>query len=383
MASPDGGPARAAAIRTFLIADIRGYTRFTAQHGDEVASRLATKFAEIALDGVEAWGGKLVELRGDEALGVFDSPRQALRAAVDLGSAFADETATEPALPLAVGIGLDIGEAVPVGDGYRGAALNLAARLCSVAGPGEVLASEGLIRLVGPVEGLAYATLEPTTFKGYDEPIAAVRVEGSGTALGPSARGSAPGSAPTSSPPPLAPELDPIVPLAGREPELRWLGWHWRRARHGHGRTLVLSGPPGIGKTRLAAELATIAHDGGATVAYRQAPRETVPPDVEALAQLPEPALVVIDDLDAAATTLAPDLERLAPAMADRAGLLLVTHRREAPSTVLALAERVAPSEQRRALGPLEPAAVREIAALYAGGAVDDLPLEELVAAIA
>ena len=93
MASLPGGSTRASAIRTFLIADVRGYTRFTAQHGDEAASRLATRFAEIAGEGVEAWGGELVELRGDEALAVFDSARQALRAAVELQSAFADETA--------------------------------------------------------------------------------------------------------------------------------------------------------------------------------------------------------------------------------------------------------------------------------------------------
>jgi len=55
MASLPGGPARAAAIRTFLIADVRGYTRYTAQHGDEAASRLATKFAEVAREGFEAW----------------------------------------------------------------------------------------------------------------------------------------------------------------------------------------------------------------------------------------------------------------------------------------------------------------------------------------
>ena len=36
-----------------------------------------------------------------------------------------------------VGIGLDAGEAIPVSDGYRGGALNLAARLCSLAGPGQ------------------------------------------------------------------------------------------------------------------------------------------------------------------------------------------------------------------------------------------------------
>ena len=156
MASSRGGPARAAAIRTFMIADVRGYTRFTAQQGDEAASRLATKFAEVATECVESWGGELVELRGDEALAVFDSARQALRAAVELQSAFADETESEPDLPLVVGIGLDVGEAVPVRDGYRGAALNFAARLCAIAGPGEVLASEELVHLAGYVDGLEY-----------------------------------------------------------------------------------------------------------------------------------------------------------------------------------------------------------------------------------
>jgi len=222
-----GGSARGSAIRTFLIADVRGYTRFTAQYGDEAASRLATKFAEVVGEGVEAWGGELVELRGDEALAVFDSARQALRAAVELQSAFGDETESEPALALGVGIGLDVGEAVPVGDGFRGAALNLAARMCAIAGPGDVLVSEGLVHLAGPVDGLEYTSLEPATFKGYDEPIAAVRVNSS-EALWQGAHEEPPSAMEA---PRLPPELDPIVPLSGRESELRWLSWHWRRAR--------------------------------------------------------------------------------------------------------------------------------------------------------
>jgi class 3 adenylate cyclase len=55
------GPA--AAIRTFLIADVRGYTRFTQEHGDEPAARLAARFAEVVSEHVEARGGTVVELR--------------------------------------------------------------------------------------------------------------------------------------------------------------------------------------------------------------------------------------------------------------------------------------------------------------------------------
>jgi adenylate cyclase len=135
------GARRPSAVRTFLIADIRGYTRFTAELGDEAGSRLAAKFAQVMAEGIEAWGGDLVELRGDEALCAFESTRQALRAAVELQDAFADETVAEPNLPLTVGMGLDAGEAVPVGDGYRGAALNLASRLCAVAAAGEIRAN--------------------------------------------------------------------------------------------------------------------------------------------------------------------------------------------------------------------------------------------------
>ena len=378
MASSRGGPARAAAIRTFMIADVRGYTRFTAQQGDEAASRLATKFAEVATECVESWGGELVELRGDEALAVFDSARQALRAAVELQSAFLDETESEPDLPLVVGIGLDVGEAVPVRDGYRGSALNFAARLCAIAGPGEVLASEGLVHLAGHVEGLEHTLLEPATFKGYDEPVAAVQNRRESERPERLAD-----RAPEQSgkvPPPLPPALDPIVPLAGRESELRWLSWHWRRASHGHGRTLVLSGPPGIGKTRLSAELAAKAHAGGAAVVYIPALRGGDDPGLAELSNVLGPALVIVDDLDAAATATAVDTERFASVQMGRPSLLLVTHRREAPRTVMALAERLAPPEQRRQLGPLEPDAVRAIAALYVRRFVEDLPLSDLVA---
>src|SRR5437763_1961585 len=77
-----------AEVRTFLIADIRGYTRFTQEQGDEAAARLAGRFAALARETVEGHGGDLIELRGDEALAVFPSARQALRCAVALQARF-------------------------------------------------------------------------------------------------------------------------------------------------------------------------------------------------------------------------------------------------------------------------------------------------------
>jgi class 3 adenylate cyclase len=70
--------------RSFLIADVRGYTRFTQTRGDEAAAELAAQFARLTREAVSAGGGELVELRGDEALAVFASPRQAVRTAVEI-----------------------------------------------------------------------------------------------------------------------------------------------------------------------------------------------------------------------------------------------------------------------------------------------------------
>jgi YVTN family beta-propeller protein len=161
-----------AAVRTFLIADIRGYTRFTQEHGDEAAAQLASTFAEIVGNAVTEHEGVLVELRGDEALVVFASARQALRAAVDVQRRCRAGDESGPALPLGVGIGLDAGEAVPLDDGgYRGAALNLAARLCAIAGPGEILASQGVLHLAGPVDGVRFVPRRAERLKGIAERV--------------------------------------------------------------------------------------------------------------------------------------------------------------------------------------------------------------------
>ncbi len=153
-------------IRTFLIADVRGYTLFTQERGDEAAAKLAAKFADIVREVVEARGGNLLELRGDEALCVFSSAREAIRTAVDVQQRFVEETLEQPELPLTVGIGLDAGEAVAVQGGYRGGALNLAARLCGQARAGEILASREVTHLARRIDGVRYEDRGSLTFKG-------------------------------------------------------------------------------------------------------------------------------------------------------------------------------------------------------------------------
>lgn len=107
---------------------------------------------------------------------MFESPRQAIRAAVELQRRFVDETVADPGLPLAVGIGLDAGEAVPVEDGYRGGALNLAARLCGLAGPAELLASREVVHLARKVEGVSYVDRGAVQLKGLTDAVHVIRL---------------------------------------------------------------------------------------------------------------------------------------------------------------------------------------------------------------
>jgi adenylate cyclase len=108
----EGDSTRPADVRAFLIADVRGYTRYTQEHGDEAAAELAATFADLARTVDSASGGDVIELRGDEALCVFGSARQALRAAVELQRRFRTGVDGQPLFPLGIGIGLDAGEAV-------------------------------------------------------------------------------------------------------------------------------------------------------------------------------------------------------------------------------------------------------------------------------
>jgi class 3 adenylate cyclase/tetratricopeptide (TPR) repeat protein len=243
-------------VRTFLIADVRGYTRFTLKQGDEAAAALAARFAALAREVVAAHGGEVIELRGDEALAVFSSARQALRAAIALEDAFARETPEPPTTPLKVGIGLDAGEAVPVERGYRGGALNLAARLCSLAGSGEVLASEGVIHLAGRMNEIRYVERGEVQLKGFDDPVPVVEVHSAsrpdeGRLVDAVWRGeAAAGDLPIGS---YLGSL-PANRLVGREAEVRRLGALIDAVLQRKGRLILLAGEPGVGKTRLAQE---------------------------------------------------------------------------------------------------------------------------------
>lgn len=164
-------------IHTFLIADIRGYSRYTDEFGAEAAAGLTAQFVSLVTEDVETHGGEVVEIRGDEALAVFASARQAIRCAVALQARFDEEAELDHDIPLRVGIGIDSGEAVALeGGGFRGAALNVAARLCGRAHGGDVIVTEATYRLAGRMEGLTFSDRGRVHLKNISDPIHILQV---------------------------------------------------------------------------------------------------------------------------------------------------------------------------------------------------------------
>jgi class 3 adenylate cyclase/sugar lactone lactonase YvrE len=272
------------ALLTFLIADVRGYTRFTVERGDEAAAELAMKFAALTREAVTRRSGEVLELRGDEVLAVFSFAEQALRAAVELQGRLVAEIEAEPELPLRAGVGVATGNAVPVEGGFRGVALNLAARLCSLAGPGEVLSSRSVTDVVGEARGLAYVERGPVELKGFIEPVPVVQVTGGAGQDGHDEnRAAAPGAE--------APGLQTALPIgtflgslpsasiAAREEEIAAIEGAIDAVSGGTGRMLMLSGPHGIGKTRLAQEATLLAHQRGFLVAAGSCYEDQQPTD--------------------------------------------------------------------------------------------------------
>jgi class 3 adenylate cyclase/tetratricopeptide (TPR) repeat protein len=308
-------PSAGVEVRAFLIADVRGYTAFTLEHGDEAAARLAARFAELVESVVEATEGRVVELRGDEALAVFASARRALGAAVSLQEKLADERRRDPALPLHAGVGLDAGEAIPVRDGFRGAALNMAARLCSLAGPGEVLASDGVVHLARKVDGIEYQERGLTTLKGFADPVRVMRV------VGETRDETAPvlPASPTEQDLPIGGFLGslPGSPLVARSAELGRALAAVEGVAAGTGRMALLSGEPGVGKTRLAQEVTLQVRNRGFSIAagrcYEAHQAVSFYPFVEALTGLFTSSS---PNLQTEVPLRWPDISRLLPSLA-------------------------------------------------------------------
>ncbi|MCD6014638.1 MAG: transcriptional activator domain [Solirubrobacterales bacterium] len=179
----------------------------------------------------------------------------------------------------------------------------------------------------------------------------------------------------------LPPQLEGGSPLlAGRERELAWLRARWAESASSRPRIAFVSGPAGIGKTRLAAELAATLRRAGATVLYAGG---SGGPDaaVHAIRRADEserPTLLVLDDADDASPAVLEAAAELAAKPQDSPLLIVALHQDERESPALAELARAAAS--RLALDRLGVEAVAEIAALYAPADGVAIPVERLIA---
>ena len=377
--------AASALWRTFLIADIRGYTPFTRERGDSAAAALTKRFGELALDAAEARSGVAVEERGDEFLAVFESSAQAVRAALELQAACLEEGTADPEIPLPVGIGIEAGEAVPVRDDYRGVPLNMAARLCSIAAAGQVLVTRTVTKAVKATNGdINFVERGLTPLKGFEQPVevfeAVARLDRAGTELELEAAVGGHDEVP--------PELDPITPLVNRQHEMRWLRGTWRQVRRGHGRLLFVSGPPLIGKTRLAGEIAVSVRGDGCVIRYAGPGGSATATALSAIRETANsavPTLLVIDDLDTAGPLVVEALASSLKQLSHKPVLMLALLRDpQAFAELWALVEKVDErGDGHRALAPLDLEGVRGIVQIYAGDDTADAPLESMARASA
>ena len=163
------------------------------------------------------------------------------------------------------------GEAISEGGDYFGMPVVIAKRLCDRCDGGQVLVF-GVVRDAAVGAGVVhFDDMGSLSLKGLSDPVPAAALDW--TAVPIDALESSDGSALTAAPTTRLPLPTPLTTLAGRAlVGRRSAATRLRReleaAQRGGRRLVLLAGEPGIGKTRLATELATQAHADGAVVLY-------------------------------------------------------------------------------------------------------------------
>jgi class 3 adenylate cyclase len=155
--------------RYFAFVDLCGFTRFTEVHGDEESVALLTGFRTLVRDISSEHGVRVAKWLGDGAMFVSTDAPALAAALIAL-----DRRATE-AVHLPIRAGVSGGDVILFeGDDYIGSPVNLAARLCDVAAPGEVLATADMAEFV-PEQG-DVRPVEPRLVPGFMQPVTIVAV---------------------------------------------------------------------------------------------------------------------------------------------------------------------------------------------------------------
>ena len=245
------------ATATILFTDLAGSTRMRAQLGDEQADAVRREHDRRIRDVLAVHGGREVKTLGDGFLVAFESAGAAVACAVDAQRAIDRQTGGgATALGLRVGVGAgDVGW--EDGDVF-GTPVVEAQRLCAAAAAGEILIADTVRMLAGSSLEVAVEDAGELALRGLERPVRAWRVR-----WVPQRTVAVPLAA--------ALAVDRATTFAGRAGELEELRGAWEEVSAGRRRAILLCGEPGIGKTRLAAELAAHAAGLGGVVLYGHA----------------------------------------------------------------------------------------------------------------
>jgi DNA-binding NarL/FixJ family response regulator/class 3 adenylate cyclase len=133
-----------AGTTTIVFTDVVGSTEARFRVGDAAATHEITEHLDLLRGCVNRAGGRVAKTLGDGAMALFDSAYDGVRAAISIQQAV---RRTAPTLEVRVGV--HVGDVDDVGDDVFGAAVVVAKRLCDLAGPGQILASQVVVLLIG------------------------------------------------------------------------------------------------------------------------------------------------------------------------------------------------------------------------------------------
>ena len=130
----------------------------------------------VVRDALGANSGREVKHTGDGIMAAFMSPAAAVKAACQVQTALRDHNESGPQFPVGVRIGISAGEPVEQSDDLFGSTVQLAARLCAQADPGQVLVSQVVADLcIG--KNLRFADAGSCELKGFEQPVPTRAVE--------------------------------------------------------------------------------------------------------------------------------------------------------------------------------------------------------------
>lgn len=178
---------------TMFFSDIRGFTDYTEQFGDEAAYRILREHNAIVRKQIEAFGGVVVKTQGDSFMVAFTTARGAILCAVAIQKSIAEADQNHAGPQIAVGVGINTGEPIQEDGDYFGSMVNLAARICAAAGPGQILIAETTRYVAGRIEAVDYLDRGLHELKGFPEAKRLCEVVWRQPgAVAPGARGAAP-----------------------------------------------------------------------------------------------------------------------------------------------------------------------------------------------